>query len=125
MKIAIVTEDGTTISQHFGMAPNYLVATIENGEVTHKELRAKASHQQGHHGHAHQHGGAEARGLHASMAAPIADCRLVLAGGMGHGAYLSLKSAGIQPMLTDILNIDDALQAYLAGTLQDVDERLH
>jgi len=31
MKIAAVTEDGTTISQHFGRAPYYLVVT-DNGK---------------------------------------------------------------------------------------------
>ena len=30
MKIACITEDGHTISQHFGRAPYYLVLTVEN-----------------------------------------------------------------------------------------------
>ena len=29
MKIVAITEDGKTISQHFGSAPYYLVLTIE------------------------------------------------------------------------------------------------
>ena len=32
MKIAAITEDGTTISQHFGRAPLYLVVTVEDAK---------------------------------------------------------------------------------------------
>ena len=46
MKIAAITEDGITISQHFGRAPYYLVLTIENGEIVHRELRDKLGHNQ-------------------------------------------------------------------------------
>ena len=37
MKIAVVTDDGTTICQHFGRAQYYSVITIENGKVKGKE----------------------------------------------------------------------------------------
>ena len=44
---------------------------------------------------------------------------------MGAGAYESLRSANIRPMVTDISNIDDAVRAYLDGRLVDHTERLH
>jgi predicted Fe-Mo cluster-binding NifX family protein len=59
------------------------------------------------------------------MAAAIADCQVLLARGMGAGAYQSMKQAGIQPVVTDIANIDAAVREYLAGTLEDLVERLH
>jgi len=31
LKIAVITEDGKTISKHFGRAPYYMIVTIENG----------------------------------------------------------------------------------------------
>ena len=34
MKIAAITDDGTTISQHFGRAPYYVVVTVEAGAGT-------------------------------------------------------------------------------------------
>ena len=37
MKIAAISEDGATISQHFGRAPLYVVVTVENGKVVSKE----------------------------------------------------------------------------------------
>ena len=30
MKIAVITEDGSTVSQHFGRAPYYTVLTVED-----------------------------------------------------------------------------------------------
>ena len=33
MKIAVITDDEKTISQHFGRAPYYMVFTIEDGHI--------------------------------------------------------------------------------------------
>lgn len=132
MKIAIVSEDGITISQHFGRAPNYVVVTVENGKMVGRERRDKLGHAQ-FQNEPHQeqndargHGfGAGSQARHARMAAAIADCQILLARGMGAGAYESLKAASIQPIVTDISKIDDAVQAYLEGKLVDHTERLH
>ncbi len=45
MRIAVITDDGQTISQHFGRALHYLVVTIEEGKITQRELRDKVGHQ--------------------------------------------------------------------------------
>ena len=45
MKIAAVTDDGKTISQHFGRASKYMVVTVENGEEIGRELRDKLGHR--------------------------------------------------------------------------------
>ncbi|MCX6245617.1 MAG: hypothetical protein NTU98_13065 [Bacteroidetes bacterium] len=39
MKIAIPTEDGLTISQNFATAKEYLVSTIQLGEIVRQEMR--------------------------------------------------------------------------------------
>lgn len=44
MKIAVVSDDGETISEHFGRARCYVVLTIEDGEVVALETRARAGH---------------------------------------------------------------------------------
>jgi predicted Fe-Mo cluster-binding NifX family protein len=59
------------------------------------------------------------------MAAAISDCQVLLARGMGAGAYQSVKQAGIRPVVTDIADIDEAVQAYIEGRLVDYSERLH
>jgi len=131
MKIAAITEDGTTISQHFGRAPLYVVVTVEEGRVVNKETRDKTGH---HTFAAHQpdlalgerHGydaGAQTR--HASMAETISDCQVLLAGGMGWGAYESMKSHNIETIVTDVGDIDEAIKLYIEDKLPNLMERLH
>ena len=43
-KVAAVTDDGETISQHFGRALYYEVLTIENGKIAKRERREKIGH---------------------------------------------------------------------------------
>jgi len=131
MKIAAITEDGITISQHFGRAPLYVVVTVEDGEVTNKETRDKAGHHTfaAHHSDlapGERHGydsGAQTR--HASMAEAIADCQVLIAGGMGWGAYESMKSYNIEPVVTDVESIDEAVKLYIDGELINLMDRLH
>ncbi len=132
MKIAAVSDDGTSISQHFGRAAYYVVVTVENNQITARETRAKLGHAQ-FGGETHAEGSdprghgydAAAQSRHARMAGAIADCQVLLAGGMGAGAYDSMRAANIRPIITDIPTIDEAVKAYLAGTLVDHVEFLH
>ncbi len=120
------------ISQHFGRAPYYVVVTAENGKVANKERRDKAGHHTfaGQHGEHHETGGrhgfdADAQARHAGMMSNITDCQVLIAGGMGMGAYESLKSRGIETIITDVSGIDDAVKLYLEGKLPNLKERLH
>jgi predicted Fe-Mo cluster-binding NifX family protein len=130
MKIAAVSEDGTTVSQHFGRATYYVVFTVEEGRVVKREKREKSTHHVA--GQEHQavagerHGfDAAAQSTHAGMMSNIADCQVVMAGGMGLGARESLKAAGIETVMTDVLNMDEAINLYIAGRLPNRTERLH
>jgi predicted Fe-Mo cluster-binding NifX family protein len=135
MKIAAISDDGVTISQHFGRASLYVVLTIENGQIISSETREKMGHSQfSGEKHEEHHHDADPRGhgfdpasqnRHGSMLAAISDCEVLLAGGMGAGAYESMKKANIRPIVTDIKNIKEAVQAYLEGKLVDHTERLH
>jgi predicted Fe-Mo cluster-binding NifX family protein len=133
MKIAVVTDDEVTINRHFGRAPYYMVYTIEDGKITGKEKRDKAGHhhQVGHEGNHGCHSSgphgydAESQDKHASMASAIADCQVLIAGGMGMGAYDSLKSYKIEPVITNALQIEDAVKLFIEGKLPNLKERLH
>jgi transcriptional regulator with XRE-family HTH domain/predicted Fe-Mo cluster-binding NifX family protein len=132
MKIAVITDDGKTISQHFGRAPYYLVLTIEEGKFINREMRDKMGHNQfSTESHLEEHHGAD-HGLdsgshkkHISMAETIADCKALLCGGMGMGAYESMRRLNIQPVVTDLRDIDTAAQAFIDGKLIDHTELLH
>jgi predicted Fe-Mo cluster-binding NifX family protein len=130
VRIAIVSDDGISISQHLGRAPYAVVFTIEEGKILAREERHKAGH---HTFAAHRlelspgerHGydtGAEVR--HDEIAQSIADCQIVIAGRMGWGIYESLKARNIEPIATDIKEIDKAVELYLKGRLSHLEERL-
>ena len=135
MKIAAVSEDGVTISRHFGRAPFYVVVTVEDGKVVARETRDKMGHAQfavephpeeGTRSDPRGHGfDPAAQSRHTRMAAAIADCDVLLARGMGAGAYQSMEQAKIRPILTDIPTIDDAVQAVVNGQIVDHQEKLH
>jgi len=132
MKIAAASDDEVNISQHFGRASHYVVLTVEDCKVLGQETRAKAGHQTF---AAHEplklapgerHGydtGSETR--HESMVEAISDCQVLIAGGMGWGAYESMKEHGIETIVTDVKDIGEATELYLAGNLPDLTERLH
>ena len=131
MKIAVISDDGATISQHFGRAQLYVVLTVEEGRVVERENRSKTGHytfaaterplapgeRHGYDAGSHE--------KHHSMAQTIADCQVLLAGGMGWGAYESMRGYNIEPVVTDIESIDEAVGLYLAGKLRNLMERVH
>jgi len=132
LKFAAISDDGVHVSQHFGRAPYYVVLTVEEGKVVDSETRLKAGHQtfapQGHPRLApgERHGydpGSQAK--HQAMAETIADCDVLIAGGMGWGAYESLKGHGIRPIVTDVDDIREAVRRHSEGNLPDLMERLH
>ena len=132
MKIAAITDDGKTISQHFGHAQYYLVLTIEEGKIADREMRDKLGHSKlQEQAHAEEpnsagHGmDSASHDKHVSMAEAIADCKVLLCGGMGMGAYESMRRLNIQPVVTDLRDIESAAQAFIDGKLIDHTELLH
>ncbi len=146
MKVAIVTTDGKTVSQHFGRSPYFKIFTIENAQIVDEQMRERGTghvaqtreneaHAFAHHGHHGQcseghgrgkheqkaHGyGPDADSKHTAMAAEIADCDILVAGGMGRGAYESFSRAGLKVILTDAINIEDVVKGLLDGSLQNL-----
>jgi predicted Fe-Mo cluster-binding NifX family protein len=130
INIAAVTDDGTTISQHFGRAKFYEVVFVENGKVVKRERREKLGHHnfalEEHHHPGEQHGlDDHSHNKHVSMADAIKDCQVLLARGMGNGAYQSMLQLNIKPIVTDIKGIDDAINEFINGTIVDHTEKLH
>ncbi|PKO14624.1 MAG: dinitrogenase iron-molybdenum cofactor biosynthesis protein [Chloroflexi bacterium HGW-Chloroflexi-10] len=133
-KIAVVSDDGQLISQHFGRALYYQVFTIEDGKITQTEMRDKKGHHQfaSQDGHGHEdhheagHGmDAESKDKHFQMAEAIRDCQVLIAGGMGMGARTHMNALNIQVIMTEIFRTEDAVQRWIAGTLVDRTNRNH
>ena len=118
-RIAVPSDDGETISRHFGQARYFQVLTLEAGQVASSELRPKASHQHGDASHA--------AGIHPGqqMVATISDCQVLISGGMGAPAFAKASAAGLEVIMTRERTIQAAVDAYLAGTLENVPTLIH
>lgn len=122
MKIAVASDDARTVSQHFGRSIHSVVLTIENGHVAGREERDKTTHAGGHHDRGHE-SAASADGLHHDMLSPIADCEILVPGGMGAGAYAAIRDHGLRPLLTDLRTIEDVAEAFNGREPEDHPER--
>ena len=125
-KIAVVTDDMSTISPHFGMARHYLVYEVEGGEIVRKETRTKPGHGSAMHDH---HGGREATpemiSTHDSMLSSVRDCSVLIARGMGAPMYSAIRDAGMRAYITQIRGADEAVKAFISGNLDNHLELLH
>lgn len=136
MNIAAVTDDGKTVSPHFGRASLYVVFFVEDGRIIKQELREKVGHREfqseGLEGQRKPRDNPQGSGFgkhsgekHQRMFATITDCEVLLARGMGQGAFLGLQQMGVRPILTDIPEIERAVQAVIDGSIEHHAERLH
>ncbi|MEN6570807.1 MAG: NifB/NifX family molybdenum-iron cluster-binding protein [Anaerolineaceae bacterium] len=117
-KLAIVTDDGVTIHQHFGQARYFKILTLEDGVVKSAEIREKAIHE---------HGQMPSDGIHPGqkMIDSISDCQVLISGGMGEPVFQRAESTGLRVVLTHYQDIDLAVQAYQAGTLESDLQLVH
>jgi predicted Fe-Mo cluster-binding NifX family protein len=127
--IAIVTDDGTTVSSHFGRAQFYEVITFTDGKAVKQERREKAAHhsfasQAGPDDDGHHHGESHQR-RHQTMVSPVMDCMAVIARGMGQGAVDHLRQSNLLPILTGLHTIDEVINAVAAGSLENDARRIH
>jgi len=118
MKIAIPTDDGTSISEHFGRSAAFLIFEAENGQIKSHEMktsRQRHSHAQGNCGHG---SAGHAQLSHQGILSALDGCEVVICAGMGHKAAQALKASGIaQILFTSAGPVEEAVSAYLAGTL--------
>lgn len=118
--IAVPTENGHTISPHFGRAPKYVVFTVEEGRIMERREVPKPTHTHSP-AHAHDH----RPGAHLPMMlAPVQQCRVFILGGIGRPGYEQLIARGYEVYLTGG-SIEDAVQAYLQGHLSSDLRRIH
>jgi len=129
VKIALVSDDGLTISHSFDRAKFYIVICLEDNKVVAREQRQRIwfdlftvkhnneqkSSIETHHPNSRKY----PSGKYYHLLAAIADCNLLLAQGMRSGAYYQALQVGIRPIITDISMIDDALLAVMDGSIID------
>lgn len=121
MKIAFASNDGQSISAHFGHCACFIVLTVEDGQIKSREVRQAANDAgsaPGKHGEkeCYCHGDTGQR----KRLAVFSDCDAVMALGMGPGAKAALEAQGIKAaILSAPMEAEQAALAYAHGELQE------
>ena len=117
-KIAVPSEDGVFIADHFGRCASFVVFETDEGRILRTETRpngvtafaqgeCRGGEEQGH-GHSH-----------AGIVEALHDCSVILCRGMGWRAAEAIKANGIEPFMVESeLPAREAVEAYLAGSLR-------
>ena len=125
--IAVATDDGETVSSHFGRARYYEILNLKDGKVTRRERRDKAGHHSfAQTGSGNDHHSGEAHEFrHQTMVSPVLDCQAVVVRGMGEGAVDHLRRSNLVPVLTGLHTIDEVIDAIASGSLDNDPRRVH
>jgi predicted Fe-Mo cluster-binding NifX family protein len=108
MKIAFPTRDTSTITGHFGKMKAMVVIEVIDGAETSRDVRDMTDTPLA-------IGGTQSRPIH--IVSVLSDCDTVIAGGMGLPIEQRIRAAGTDVILTNMRPIDQALEAYLDGSL--------
>ncbi len=112
MKIAVASQNRKDVTGHAGRCRRFWVYTIENDEVTAKEL-LELTPDQIFHGSLH------------NAPSPLDGTDVLISGGMGEGLVRRLAVKNIQGVITSETNPDAAVTAYLDGTLATMAPHSH
>ena len=109
-RIAIATADGVSVCDHLARSATFIVLEIENGQVVSRAVRSRD---------------AGPCGNHKSFVEMLEGCDAVICGGIGQGAFDSLRAHRIQPVVAaGAHGVDEAAALYLEGKLATTDERV-
>jgi predicted Fe-Mo cluster-binding NifX family protein len=106
MKIGM-PKDGEFLNQHFGQSKQFLIVSVENGQVLEQKEISSESLQ-------HNHAGLSGLFLTEGVS-------LVITGGIGKPALDALKEKGLEVIKGASGKCEEVLEKYLAGKLDDQD----
>lgn len=122
MRVAIPTNDMTTISAHFGRCKGFIIYDLEENQVTNLQYilntitgHAKNKHKEHNHGE-HKHS-------HESILNTLKKCDVVIAGGMGKRLYEDFVQHNIQVFVTKEKSINKAIDLYFKDILDHNTEK--
>lgn len=122
-KIAVASDDGIKITGHIGRCEMFLVFNINENKIQNieKRLNTFTRHKKGHQHH-HGHFG-EHEGRHFGIIEGLKDCNTLICSAAGPGLVYDLQNNGIEVVITDEINAEDAVNLYLEGKLNNYPDR--
>lgn len=121
MKVALATDDGRSMSQDLASAKFFLVITLAKSRPSERELRLKTRWVASPWGTA---GRNLADPLSKEIADSLTDCQMVVVGRMSRKELENVVASGKKTILTDLVQVDDVIEALAKGLLDHHPERL-
>ena len=120
MKIAIPSDEGTYLSQHFGRSAGFVIFEVAEGKIVGQDYRTNdfTGHVLGQH-HQHHGNGQEDHPHHSHnrILHALEDCEVVIAGGMGRRLLDDLTEAGIRIYISTEPEVRKAIDLFLEDKL--------
>lgn len=104
MKIAVASQNRKSVTGHTGKCRKFWIYEVAARKITGKTLLELPREQT-----LHEHHDAESH--------PLAGVQVLITGGMGEGLARRLAGMGIEGLVTTESRPEQAVEAYLAGTL--------
>jgi predicted Fe-Mo cluster-binding NifX family protein len=117
MKIAVTSQNRKAITGHAGKCRKFWLYDVDGIQIQRKQLIELALEQSF---HEVAHASPVAAATH-----PLDGIQLLIAGGLGRGLQNRLKHQGIEAIATAETDPDQAVAAWLAGTLVEIDAEAH
>ncbi|HUU96665.1 MAG TPA: NifB/NifX family molybdenum-iron cluster-binding protein [Phycisphaerae bacterium] len=123
MRIAVASDDGTSIAAHTGRCNGFVVFEIDEGKATRQEYRPNSftPHARGQCQEGHPHGGHAGHHSHAPLLSAIGDCCALVTRGLGPRLVADLASVGIDTYVCTVPSVDRAAQQYAEGRLPRIE----
>lgn len=117
MRVAVASQDGESISAHFGRCACFIIFDVEDGKVLRKELRENTHASHGG-GNCHTAGHGDHPHSHSAIVQALHDCQAALCYGMGWRVADDLMRNGIRPAVVDRKRSpEEAVALYAEGKL--------
>ncbi len=104
MKIAVSSQNQTTVTGHLGHCQKFWIYDVEETTIQNKQLLQLTKAQSFHE--------SSPKETH-----PLDNVQVLISGSMGNGLSLRLESKGIKPIVTTESDPDTAVTDYLRGSL--------
>lgn len=114
MKVALPSDDRTSIAPHFGRTRGFLIYDVDAG-VAQPAGYVDAKQEDGHDCHC----STGKRPRHEAVLEALAGCEVVIARGMGAHMYDDLLACGIDVFLTDTSTVQTAVEQFLGHALPE------
>ena len=119
-KVAVASNDQKRITGHIGRCRSFVVFEIDGDKVVNREVRENlfTNHRMMHHNHQHR-GEGEGRHSHSHLINGLKDCNYLISRGGGWRVVEDLKQHNITPLFADVELIEDAINMFVKGELQN------